>query len=292
MNTEDYSLTFPISRITEPTVRRALIYSFQDESAACSIIDVLTYLTLSYLGMMRDYKKILEEHEGFMEKSYRDISFFTGLVTASGEVPKREISSFIKCLETAGLIKTARGGFNNAKKIKVNLPELEQYIVKAEESWRTAKEEYLARQVTLRESEIRRRQSNLRKGMRAEDLEDAEVIADRLNRLPDVINCQDYRDALTGTSAETWWRELWLFSCYYEKYTGKPYWWNGLKLGILVSTWKDKPLNERSITTAIFTALNPGFNDYPDFERRFRVHYSTYLREIPEGVIFDNFRNL
>lgn len=300
MNTEDFNFSFPLSRISTPKTRRALIHSFKDEVAAIAIVEVLIYLTLNYLSMMTNHKRLLDAHDGFMEKGYRDISFYTGLQTASGAVPKREISAYIKILEKTCLIETSRGGFNNTKRIKVNLAELEKYMTEAEEAWKPVETGYISQQRDLREKSIKKVVSNTEKSYgldpATDHLDDAEVIADRLDRLSDVIDLRDFKEVLTGTSVESYWTQIWFFSYYYEKYTGKPYWWSGIKLEILISTWKDRPLNEYAITTAIDDSLkktrDKGFNAYQDFERRFRQYYNSYLKSVPEGILFDNLRNL
>lgn len=286
MTSPDLNYLFPVSRITDPKTRRALIHSFNDESAAINIVEVLIYLALSFLDMLKNHKRLLNMHNGFMEKSYEDISFGTGIVTASGAVPRREISAYVKVLEKSNLIETSRGGAETNKLFKVNLDELEKYIIEAEEVWNRKYDDYLTVRKAKREDAIRRRKANLAKGFNVEVPEDLEIAADRLNGLPDNLDFRDIRQALTGTPAEDSWRQIWIFLYYYELYKGSQYLWTGLKLAILISAWKDRPLNECSITAAISRALTPQFNDYPDFERRFRVYYSPYLKEVPEGVLY------
>ena len=272
---ENYYL---LNTINDYKSRRALTLSFNDGQAGVIYAEMLVYLTIEYLGQLKNNSKKLEANDGYMVKTPRDVEIELGL-------SQDKVRLVYKGLEAAKIISIKKKGQDNRTCLKVNLDAVNERLNEFIPKFEAMKNEYVEQQ---EKSRLEKKERLIKNAQSKIDFDSVNATVETNN--PSEIGkiTQDFDTCSL----------IYVVNHYYKKYTGKNYFWNAVKFNTLMTTWRNRANrkgSEYGMSAAIYRELNfKGFGSQRPFELRVRETFSPdftinyYNKDEYEGVLFDN----
>lgn len=275
---DDFTNTYLLNTINDYKSRRALTLAFNDGQEAILYSETLVYLTIEYLGQLKNHKDLLESHNGYMIKTFRDAEIELGLTYDRARL-------IFKGLEAAKLISLQKTGRDNRTSVKVDLDAVNALLNEFIPKYEALRQEYLDKQEQAKEARKERAQKHMQSKL---DFDKVNQITEN-NKPQDIGTLSDDYDTCSL---------IYVVNHYYKKYTGKTFFWNAVKFNTLMTTWRNRANRKGSefgLSYALFTELNnKGFGSQRPFELRVRETFNPDIQ--PKmfdsrdytNVIFDN----
>ena len=272
---DDFNTSNLLQTIDSYKSRRALTLAFNEGQAGIIYADVLVYLTIEYLGQLKNNPELLQKYDGYMTKTPKDAEVELGLSSD-------KVRLVYKGLEAAKVITLKTKGQDNRTCLKVDLDAVNNLLVEYIPKFESYKQEYVTQQETCRQL----RKEQIKKHAQSKiDFDAVNAIQD--NNPSELGKLSDDFDTLSL---------IYVVNHYYKKYTGKAFQWNAVKFNTLMTTWRNRSNrvgSEFGMSLAIYQELNNhDFCSKRPFELRIRTTFNPdiKIRDFTKysEVLFDN----
>lgn len=272
---ENYYL---LNTINDYKSRRALTLAFNDGQEAILYSETLVYLTVEYLGQLKNHRNLLESHDWYMIKTPRDAEVELGLTYDRARL-------IFKGLEAANLISLKKTGRDNRTSVKVDLDAVNALLNEFIPKYEALRQGYLDKQDDCKRARKERAQKNAQSKM-------------DFDKLNEISNDNNPKEIGSLSSDFDTCALIYTVNHYYKKYTNSVYKWNAVKFNTLMTTWRNRATrrgSELGMSAAIYKELNyKGMGSERPFELRVRETFNPdftinyYNKDEYEGVLFDN----